>query len=151
MKAGYSALVGAPVALAVGVAKSVISLICPATHGADIIKLRVAFDGITATDKEVLVELVAFTADGTGTAGVVNQTYGRTIAPGFTTKYNYSVEPTVPTILDRWALTPIGGTALYDLPLGATPDIGPSTLVALRLTAPTSVVNYNGGIWVERC
>jgi len=151
MKAGYSALVGAAVALVAATAKTVVTVITPAQFGADLTKLRVGFDGITATDKAVLVELVSYTADGTGTAGTVTQVYGRTITAGFTSKYNYTVEPTGPTVLDRWSLTPIGGLVMFDLPLGSTPDIGVSAVLGLRCTAPTSAVNFNGGMWFERC
>jgi hypothetical protein len=149
-KAGYTAEVGAPVALTATVAKTVLSVIAPAQFGVDLTKIRVGFDGVTASAVPVLVELVYFTTDGTGTGGSVNQVYGRPIAPGFTSKYNYSVEPTVPTSLDRWTLTPNGGLVIYDFPLGSTPDTAVSNLLGLRCTAPAAV-NINATMWCERC
>lgn len=157
MKTGYSALTpAAGVALATGVAKTVLTAITPATFGLDLLKLRVGFDSVTATDKSVTIELVAYTADGTGTAGTVNAVYGRgvtvaSIPVGFTTKNNYSIEPTGATVLDLWSLTAIGGTALVDLPFTATPDIGISTVLGIRCTAPGAAVNFRGGLWFERC
>ncbi len=149
-KAGYSATVGAAVALAAATAKSVLSVIAPAQFGVDLKKIRIGFDGVTASAVPVLVELVSFTTDGTGTGGTVNQVYGRSITAGFTTKYNYSAEPTTATVIDRWTLTPNGGLVIYDWPLGDTPDCAVSNLFTLRCTAP-AVVNVNASMWFERC
>jgi hypothetical protein len=150
-KAGYTAEVGAPVALVAATAKTVLAVIAPAQFGIDLVKYRIGFDGVTASAIPVLVEIVAFTTDGTGTSGTVNQAYGRTITPGFTTKYNYSVEPTVPTALDRFTMTPNGGTIVYDAPRdGSTLDQAVSALLGIRCTAPAAV-NVNATMWVERC
>jgi hypothetical protein len=149
-KAGYAAEVGAAVALAATTAKTALSLIAPATFGVDLTKIRIGFDGVTASAVPVLVELVYYTTDGTGTAGTVNQVYGRAITAGFTSKYNYSVEPTGATSLDRWTLTPNGGLVIYDWPLGSTVDTAVSNLLGLRCTAP-AVVNVNASMWCERC
>jgi hypothetical protein len=149
-KAGYTAEVGAPVALSAGVAKTVLTVIAPAQFGVDLTKFRIGYDGVTASAVPVLVELVYFTTDGTGTAGTVNQVYGRPIVAGFTTKYNYSADPTGATSLDRWTLTPNGGLVIYDFPLGTTPDTAVSNLLGLRCNAPAAV-NVNATMWFERC
>jgi hypothetical protein len=149
-KAGYSAAVGASVALVAATAKTALSVIAPAQFGVDLKKIRIGFDGVTASAVPVLVELVSFTTDGTGTSGTVNQVYGRSITAGFTSKYNYSAEPTTPTLLDRWTLTPNGGTVIYDWPLGDTPDTAISNLMGLRFTAPAAV-NVSAAMWFERC
>jgi hypothetical protein len=157
MKTGYAAFTGAPVALVASTAKTILGVLTPATFGLDLLKIHLGMDSVTAANQPVLVELVAYTADGTGTAGTVNATYGRgttvaSIPVGFTQKYNYSVEPTGPTVLDRWSLTPVGGTVLYDLPLNGTPDVGINTLIGLRLTPGSSIAaNANGTFHFERC
>jgi hypothetical protein len=149
-KAGYTAEVGAAVALSAGVAKTVLSVIAPAQFGVDLIKYRIGFDGVTASAVPVVVELVTWTTDGTGTSGTVVQVYGRSITAGFTTKYNYSAEPTTPTLVDRFSLTPNGGTIVYDFPLGTSPDTAVSNLIGIRCTAPAAV-NVNATMWFERC
>lgn len=151
-KAGYSAAVGAAVALSAGVAKTVLAVLAPAQFGVDLKKFRVSFDGVTASAVPALVELCygTFAGAGTNTAGTVRQTYGRVITAGFTTAYNYTGEPTVLTVLDRWTLTPNGGVVIYDWPLGDTPDSAVSEGFALRLTAPAAV-NANATMWFERC
>jgi hypothetical protein len=150
MKAGYTAEVGAAVALAAGTAKSVLSVIAPAQFGVDLIGYRIGFDGVTAANTPVLVEVVTFTTDGTGTGGTVNQAYGRSITAGFTSKYNYSVEPTTATAVDAYRLTPNGGAIVYDYPRDRTPDCAVSNLIVLRLTA-AQIVNVTATMIFERC
>jgi hypothetical protein len=146
----YSAEVGAAVALVATTAKSVLSVIAPAQFGIDLLKYRIGFDGVTASAIPVVVELVSFTTDGTGTSGTVVQTSGRSITAGFTTKYNYSAEPTTATLIDRYTLTPNGGTVIYDFPYGDSPDCAVSNLFAIRCTAPAAV-NVNATMWFSRC
>jgi hypothetical protein len=146
----YSAEVGAAVALVAATAKTVLSVIAPAQFGVDLRKYRIGFDGVTASAIPVVVEIVTWTTDGTGTAGTVVQTSGRSITAGFTTKYNYSVEPTTPTLVDRFTLTPNGGTVIYDFPYGDSPDTAVSNLIGLRCTAPAAV-NVNATMWFSRC
>ena len=150
MKAGYTAEVGAAVALSAGVAKSVLSVIAPAQFGVDLVGYRLGFDGVTAANTPVVIEIVTFTTDGTGTSGTVNQAYGRSITAGFTTKYNYTVEPTTVTAVDTYRLTPNGGAIVYDYPRDRTPDCAVSNLIAIRLTA-AQIVNVTATMIFERC
>lgn len=150
MKAGYTAEVGAAVALAPATAKTVLSAIAPAQFGVDLVGYRVSFDGVTAANTPVVIEVVSFTTDGTGTSGTVVQAYGRSITAGFTTKYNYSAEPTTVTLIDRFTITPNGGAIVYDYPRDRTPDCAVSNLIALRLTA-AQAVNVNATLIFERC
>jgi len=150
MKAGYTAEVGAAVALAPATAKTVLSVIAPAQFGVDLVGFRLGFDGVTAANTPVVVEIVTWTTDGTGTGGTVVQAYGRAITAGFTSKYNYTVEPTTPTAVDRYSLTPNGGAIVYDYPRDRTPDTAVSNLIGIRLTA-AQAVNVNATMIFERC
>lgn len=147
-KAGYTAVTGAAVATGTAI-KCIVSAICPATFGGDLKKFRIGFDGVTATAVPVLIELYKFTTDGTGTAGTVNQVYGPTITAGFTTKYNYTANPTGLTVVDQWLLDPNKGVVLYDFPLGDTPDCAVSNGFGLFTTA-AATVNARATLWVER-
>jgi hypothetical protein len=148
-KAQYSAATGATVATGTAL-KTILSVIAPAQFGVDLKKIHMGFDGVTASAVPVVVELWTATTDGTGTAGTVVQVSGRSITAGFTTKYNYTAEPTTLTLIDRWRLTPNGGTLFYDIPLGDTPDCAVSNLFALRTTA-AATVNCDATMWFERC
>jgi hypothetical protein len=84
----------------------------------------------------VLVELVQFTTDGTGTAVTPAACDPGNPAAIGTAKHNYSAEPTTATV--RWTTrcTPQqGGTIVYQIPQ-TRERVGPvSNLMALRLTA----------------
>ncbi len=148
-KAGYTATTGAAVSTGTAL-KTILTVIAPAQFGVDLKKIRLAFDGVTASAVPILVELWRFTTDGTGTSGTVNQIYGKTITPGFTTKYNYTAEPTGLTgPLDQWLQDPNKGVVIYDWPLGDTPDTAVSEGFALRTTAPATV-NCRAAMYCER-
>lgn len=150
-KAGYSTATGAAVALAAATAKTILSVIAPAQFGIDLKKFRVAFDGTSATNVPVLVEIMLSTqaAAGTSTAGTVNQIYGRTITAGFTSAYNFTVEPTALSVIDSFLLDPNKGLVMYDFPLGDTPDSPVSNAILIRCTAP-AIVNVRGTMVFER-
>lgn len=155
-KAGYGVTTGAAVALTATTAKSCLGVKAHANFGLDLKKLRVGFDGVTATDKSVLVELcyATFATNSPGTASTSVtpvQLYGRSIAVGFTAARTWTTEPTVLTVLDEWLITPYGGFVLQDIPLGDTPDCALSEGWVVRLTAPTSAVNARLSMQVERC
>jgi hypothetical protein len=155
-KAGYSIITPAAVALSAATAKTVLCVIAPAQFGIDLKKLKVGFDGVTASAVPVLCEVMTSTlatnsTPGTGnTTGTVNQIYGRAITAGFTGFYNATSEPTVLTAFDSFLLTPNGGTLFYDWPLGDTPDTAVSNGIVLRCTAPAAV-NVRAGLVFERC
>lgn len=156
-KAGYTVSTSAAVSLAAATAKTALMVICPSSFGVDLTKFRVEFDGVTASAVPALVELVTSTNASNSTPGTANtsetsaitQVYGRSIATGFTAFSASSSEPTVLTVIERFLLTPCGGTLLYDFPLGSTPDTAVSAGIGIRITAP-AIVNARASMWFER-
>lgn len=151
-KAGYTATSGS-VALAAATAKTVLNIIAPATFGLDLRSLDVSFDGVTAANVPVLVEICSSTQGAAGTAGstpTVNQTYGRAITAGFTAGANYSAEPTALTAIDAFTLSPNGGLVIRDWPPNEGFDQDVSKAIAVRLTAP-AIVNARVTMKFERC
>lgn len=159
-KAGYTIRTSSAVALSAATARTALCLLTPATFGADLKKIRIGFDGVTASAVPVLWELCTSTAATNSTPGTNNtsetanitQIYGRSIVTGFTgfSASAATFEPTVLTTIESNYLTPTGGLLVYDIPLGDTPDIGVSSGFALRLTAPAAV-NVRAAFWFERC
>lgn len=155
-KAGYTLQTGAAVALSAATAKSVLCVIAPSTFGIDLKKIKIGFDGVTASAVPVLCELMTSTlatnsTPGTNNStGTVTQIYGRSITAGFTGFYASTTEPTVLTAFDSWLLTPAGGLLFYDFPLGDTPDSAVSNGIVLRCTAPAAV-NLRASFTFERC
>jgi len=157
-KAGYSVSTSADVALVAATAKTVLFVLAPATFGLDLRGFEISFDGVTTTDKPVLVEICTLSGATNSTPGTGNTTetanivqiYGRSIVTGFIAGSGSTAEPTV---LVQWKLlrvTPNGGTYDYDWPLGETPDNAVSTGFGIRCTAPTSAVNVRASLRFER-
>ena len=157
-KAGYWVGTSAAVALVGGTAKTVLMVITPAQFGGDLKKFRVEFDGVTASAVPALCELVTSTNATNSTPGTANtsesgnivQLYGRSITTGFTAFSASTSEPTVLTVVERFLLTPVGGTLFYDFPLGDTPDWAVSAGMGLRINAPANV-NCRASMTFERC
>ena len=157
-KAGYAVTTSAAVALSAATAKTTLMVITPAQFGIDLKKFRISFDGVTSSNTPVLVELVTSTNATNSTPGTANtsesaniqQLYGRSITTGFTAFSASTSEPTVLTVIERFLLTPTGGTIFYDFPLGDTPDGAVSSGMGLRLTAPATV-NARASMTWERC
>jgi hypothetical protein len=143
------------VALSAGVAKSVIGIKTAADFGLDLVKLRVGFDGVTASAVPVLVQLMlaTFATNGPGTnstSTTPRQVGGRVIAHGISAAANWTTEPTVLTIVDELPLlTPAGGEIMYDYPLGDAPDCDLNQGFVLRCNAPAGV-NVRSDFWFSR-
>ena len=154
-KAGYAIVTGSTVTLSASTAKSVLGVQAPEEFGIDLKKVWFAFNGTTASDAPVLVELCRATfesnAPGTNSTAVTpQQLYGRTIAHGVSAARNWTSEPTQLTTVAELSLTPNGGTLMYDWPLGDTPDCAPEDGFVLRLTAGAGVGVRATMVW-ERC
>lgn len=150
-RAIYSAPVGAAVALVAATPKTILAVIAPTQFGIDLVRYELGFDSVTATDRPVTVEFVSFTSDGTGSPGTMAQTAGRLITTGFTSKYNYSVEPTGATVLARYSVAAVGGTVVVDFGDRSPIDSAFSTILGLRLTSPAGTPNANATLYVGRC
>src|SRR5260370_6772640 len=112
-KAGYSLTTLAAVALVATTAKSVLTVIAPAQFGIDLTKIRLGFDGVTASAVPVLVGLCDNTRAtnstvGTGntTAGAPTQHYSPALLAGFTRVYAPTSEPSWLTAVVAGTLAP---------------------------------------------
>jgi hypothetical protein len=158
-KAGYSVSTSADCALTATTAKTILFVLAPAQFGMDLRGMTVSFDGITNTDKPVLVEVVTSTGATNSTPGTANtnensniiQIYGRAIVAGFIAGSNCTSEPTVLVQWKLFRLTPNGGTYDFDFDSFGTPDNDVSKGFAIRCTAPTSAVNARATMRFERC
>jgi hypothetical protein len=154
-KAGWSIVTGGAVALSAATAKTILGARAHANSALDLQRLRVSFDGVTASAVPVLVELCAATfatnAPGTASTSVTPVlSYGRSTTVGWTAAKTWTTEPTVLTVVEEFLLTPNGGTVMYDFPLGQTPDTPLNEGLVLRCTAPATV-NVRASMLFERC
>lgn len=155
MKTGYSCTTEGAVALVAATPKTVIGVKANAAFGADLIGYLIGFDGVTASDKAVLVEIcyATFATNSPGTASTsttIRTNYGRAVASGMTSAKNWTTEPTVLTVIKELQLTPIGGLLVGNFPRDRTPDSAFSEGFVIRCTAPTSAVNVRATLDFER-
>jgi hypothetical protein len=150
MRTQYTAP-GVASALTAATPKTVLMVNAPATFGVNLLKLKVSFDGATSTAVPATFELVTSTlaTAGTNTAVTVNQVGGTAITAGFTAGTNYTVEPTVLTVIDRVTIPVYGGTVIEPFTPGQEPNTGISTGIGIRITA-AAAVNCVATAWFER-
>lgn len=139
---------------AAATAKSILSSVAPSGKNFAVTEVSVFFDGVTATEKPVLVELMRSTQVGAGTATAVTLRQVRgvsTYTASTTAVKNFTVEPTVVTPLRRWLIDPYKGAGWQQLPLGREIECYPGGAIVLRMTIPTggAAVNTEAGMEVE--
>ena len=141
-------------AVPAAVAKSIIGAKAHANSGLQLKGFEIAFDGVTAADVPVLVEVCYSTfatqSPGTGsTSTTPRQNYGRVLAAGFTSGKTWTTEPTALTVFKEFLLAPDKGLIAYQWPLGQEPDCALAEGFVIRCTAPAAV-NVRAGLNVER-
>lgn len=147
----YSADSGsAAIALTAATARTCLMILSGSTISGQLIEFGVTFDGVSAANTPVLVELVKSSDATNSTPGTNNtavtpvqargdgNTTGAGLAPVFTAFAAATTEPTVLTVLKRWLVSPTSGM-VYQAPLGREAAIIPSMGLGLRLTAPQTV------------
>ena len=139
-RSGSSGTVSTPVALAAGVAKSVVGVLGASGDSINVDELGISFDGVTSAAVPALVELLEISALGTMTAFTPQQTYGPVIASSASAGYNASGEPTIVAVKFAWYVPVFNGLLVVQYPLGKEPSVAASRGFALRVNAP-AVVN----------
>lgn len=137
--------------LTAATAKTVLSVVAPASFGINWLRYEISFDGATSTAVPALIQLCTHTAAtaGTSTAVTALQVGGTVIASGVTAATNFTAEPTVLTPFDSFTLPVYGGTGIVPFTPGQEPNSVVSQGFAIRVTAPAAV-NCTATIWFER-
>ncbi|GGK61136.1 hypothetical protein Sme01_02780 [Sphaerisporangium melleum] len=140
--ATYTVETNGNISLSAATAKTILAAI----NGSRVIKateLSVSFDGASPTAVPVTVELCSSTqaTAGTTTSHTPAQVSGATRSlTAATAARNYTVEPTVLTVLKRWLVHPQGGLLAIQFPLGREPQKTVSGhALSVRVTAPATV------------
>jgi hypothetical protein len=135
------------IALVATVAKTVLELSTPATRRAWICGWWISFDGATATNVPVLVELARATVAITGTSFTPNPVDSAGVAALSTVRHTASAEGTIGVIMDTWDVPPTTGIQIpfeqRDYVL-----VPVSGFWRIRCTAPQGV-NATVGFWFE--
>lgn|SRR5262245_16689271 len=155
MRAIYVADTEGVVALAAaGTAKSIFGILGDAGHGIDLLGMGFSLDGVTASEKPVLVELChcTFATQPPGTASTavtVDQEAGRVVAETFSAAKNWTTEPTVLTVLRPLDCDPYKFYYEKDHPLGESPDTDAADGFVVRMTIPSGGAAVNARAWMR--
>ena len=133
------------VALVAATAKTVLNIASPATIRMRVTGIQISFDGVTAGNAPVLVELLRQTSAGTVTAVTPAATDPAAPAALGTAGKNASAEPTGPTVIKTFRLSPNGGTAFVPLVGADMITVPVSGFFGIRCTAANNV-NCNAEI-----
>lgn len=142
---------------AAATAKCIIGVKAHANSGLLVTGWWISFDGVTASEKPVLVELMysTFATNSPGTASTSEtpaQVTGRVLTAGFTAARAWTTEPTVLTVLEVKECDPNKGLFHFEIPLGDEPDSALAEGFAIRATVPSggAAVNMRAGLRVAR-
>lgn len=131
----YTANNAADVALVAATAKTVLQLGTPATRKAWVKEVGISFKSVTLTDIPVLVQLFRQSTAGTATANTPSPDIEGQPAALCSANENATVEPTTGVLVREWYVTPVGGTLVYQLPLGDEVEMAVSKFLGLVVTA----------------
>jgi hypothetical protein len=145
----YDVTTAADVSLVAATAKTILSIINGSTRRSRVLEIQLGGFSIVQTDTPMLIELVRFTTDGTGTSVTPVARDTGNPASIATAKYGYSVEPTTATVLWTTRLSPIGGTLVIPISPDRFPVNPISNLIALRLTCAQAQSGVRGALCFE--
>lgn len=145
---------GAVASAAAGTAKTILNVIAAAGKIAVVSEVGISFDGVTASEKPILVEICRSTqaTAGTSSAVTLRQKHGDpSFVVGATGGKNYTAEPTVLTPIREWLVDPYKGLWVVQFPLGREIQTIVAGGMALRVTVPTggAAVNMRGYMEIE--
>lgn len=141
------------VACASAAVKVMVQIASTTTKTCKIIGFDVSFDGTTATNTPILVELCRETgASSTGGSAPTPARAGgdASVTSAMTARINDTTDGASPTVLGGWLVPPTSGFS-YQFPLGREVTMVISDFIALRCTtvAGSGTPNYDATLWYE--
>lgn len=129
--------------------KTLMELQTASTGRATVVSWWVEFNGTTAANAPILVELVRASAGITGTTVTAVKYKDYAPAAAVTVKHTASGEGTATDVLEAHYVPPTSGL-IVQYPLGREPEIPISGFLRLRVTAASGSVSANVGfVWEE--
>lgn len=126
-------------ALAAAASETLWQLLAPSDAEARLIEFGVSFDGVTASNAPVDVDLLRQSTAGTSSAATEIEWRTSGLAARVVATTIFTAEPTAADILASWQLTPNGGLLVVQYPLGREPVISASERLAVRATTASGV------------
>jgi hypothetical protein len=133
--------------------KVAVQIASTSTKTCKIVAVDCTFDGTTATNTPILLEMVRETgaSNTSGTAPTPVLAGGdASVTSSMTARINDTVDGASPTVLNGWLIPPTSGFS-YQWPLGREITLKISDFVAARVTtvAGSGTPNYDVTIWYE--
>lgn len=138
-RSGTSATNTTAVSLSAATAKTPVAVLGSANDSISLLRVKVSFNSVTATDVPAVVEVGIITALGTSTSFTPVQWCGHTLASSASAGYNHTVEPTYTRILDSFYAPVTMGLVSEWSPLGDEVQCDASQGLAVRVTSPSAV------------
>lgn len=136
-------------ALTATTVRTILQVTAPATRKLEIVSFGVSFDGVTAANEPVDVDLLRQTTAGTSTSGTPLRLDEGDPASLATLGHSHTVEPSAGDILLPTQVTPNGGLLVYYFDRDDRPVVAISGRIGLRCLADDAV-NVTGWItWRE--
>jgi hypothetical protein len=148
----FCAQTGGTVALAAAAtAKTILNVIAASDKIITLTEFGIAFDGTTASEKPILVELCRSTQAGAGTKTDVTpvQVRGQAITSGATAAKGYTAEPTTLTAVREWLVDPNKGLFVMPFPQGREVETLLGDGLCLRMTIQTGGAAVNARCYME--
>jgi len=129
--------------------KTVLGVKSHANSGLLLLGFTIGFDGVTAADKVIEVDICystwATNSPGTNSTSIstILQQGGRVLTAGFTAGYTWTAEPTALSVLWPLYIDPNKGEFIYDYPLGDEPDCALAEGFAIRVITPATMTTVN--------
>lgn len=137
-------------ALVAATVETLVQVTAPATRRLQIMRWGISFNGVTATDVPVQVDLLRQTTAGTASAFTPLKIEEADPAALAAAARAFTAEPTPGDVIESHFVTPNGGLFVVQYGLDERPFVAASGRIAIRANAPTSAVTADAFIvWQE--
>lgn len=136
----YGVVNDSGIALTAATAKTLLQFLAGTGGSFKLLEALVSFNGVTATNEPVLVEILLQTTAGTGGAATIQQAdQERSDSFATSAQKTFTAEPTASTILWSGYIHPQTGYPIVPIPLPGVLQIASAQRLGIRATAPNAV------------
>lgn len=126
-------------ALAAATAETVLQVVAPAGRPVSVIRWAVSFNGVTATDAPVQVDLLRLTSSGTSSAFTPVRLDPYSEVAAATARTAHTAEPSYGDVLETYEVTPYAGLLVVQYAPDERIKVGPGGRLGIRCSAPSAV------------
>lgn len=125
--------------LAANTAETALQVVAAANKGLEVVRWSVSFNGVSAADAPVRVELLRLSSAGTSSAFTPLKLDPASDAALATARTAHTAEPTVADILETYQVTPYGGLLVMQYAPDERVKVAANGRIGIRCLAPNVV------------